>query len=73
MRRTRSRAGTKSSISLIVSPMTWSAPPQQGQTAPAAVHRDLSIALADKHHLPAVYPFNRKGKTRHALIGVAVL
>jgi putative ABC transport system substrate-binding protein len=26
-------------------------------SAPAAVHRDLIIALADKHRLPAVYPF----------------
>jgi putative ABC transport system substrate-binding protein len=26
-------------------------------SAPAAVHRDLIIALADKQRLPAVYPF----------------
>jgi len=26
-------------------------------SVPAAVHRDLIIALADKHRLPAVYPF----------------
>src|SRR5262245_16419544 len=32
MRSTRRRAGTMSSISLTVSPIVWSAPPQQGQT-----------------------------------------
>ena len=43
VRRTRSRAGTKSSISLIVSPMTWSAPPQQGQT-----RSSISIATSSR-------------------------
>jgi hypothetical protein len=35
MRRTRRLAGTKSSISLMVSPMACSGPLQQGQTAPS--------------------------------------
>ena len=43
IRRTRSRAGTKSSISLTVSPMTWSAPPQQGQTCSS-----ISIATSSR-------------------------
>jgi hypothetical protein len=53
MRRTRSRAGTKSSVSLTVSPMTWSALPQQGTDASINIDRHVFARQMLGKSLPA--------------------